>query len=221
MHWIISTAMIAIITGIAPAQDDGGVIVFSDLKIGQQGYFPRQDDGFYFKVKEVIGLNQIHVYAAGLRTNGLLTTEWTRRDIPFVVRGVDTAGLGEESRVLLKGRFEVTETTKVGGQTVFVAQRRPTGTADDDKMAEVARPAPKVEPVHNVKAKEKKLARPSTEKPTAKEMAARAETKLSMARQLINDGKKDIARRRLTDILNQYPETSAAKEARQLLDEMK
>jgi thioredoxin-like negative regulator of GroEL len=48
-----------------------------------------------------------------------------------------------------------------------------------------------------------------------------AETKLKFARILLDDGKTERARERLQDIVRQYPNTDAAKEAKEALEKLK
>jgi thioredoxin-like negative regulator of GroEL len=47
-----------------------------------------------------------------------------------------------------------------------------------------------------------------------------AETKLKFARTLLDDGKTERARERLQDIIRKYPKTSAAKEAKEVLEKL-
>src|SRR5215472_3665874 len=125
MRFVMSIPIFVILAGSALGQEDGSVLNLSELKIGQQGYFPKQSDAFYFKIQEVLGPDMIQVFTAGLRTDGVRTAEWTRKDASFVIRGVPTNGLGEDSRVVLWGRFEVKDTMKVAGKTVFVFESKP------------------------------------------------------------------------------------------------
>jgi hypothetical protein len=48
-----------------------------------------------------------------------------------------------------------------------------------------------------------------------------AETKLTFAKTLLDDGKTERARQRLHEIVRQYPKTPAAREAQELLDKLK
>lgn len=48
-----------------------------------------------------------------------------------------------------------------------------------------------------------------------------AASKLTLAKQLIKKGEKDVAKKRLQELITEYPETEAAKEAQTLLDSLK
>ena len=73
---------------------------------------------------------------------------------------------------------------------------------------------PKAAPEPTAKAAET----PAADDPDKAEKAAIA--KLDFARSLLKDGKKDSAKRRFQDIINQYPNTKAAGEAKKELDKL-
>jgi S1-C subfamily serine protease len=62
---------------------------------------------------------------------------------------------------------------------------------------------------------------PVENKPDPAKQAQIAATKLSFAKDLIRNGKKERARERLDEIVKEYPDTPAATEAKQLLESLK
>jgi hypothetical protein len=89
---------------------------------------------------------------------------------------------------------------------------------DAEKASEVARqPAPKPPAGRTEITTKPEPEKPASDPDRLEKLAA---TKLKFARQLADDGKVEKAKERCQEIVSQYPNTKAAKEARQLLDKL-
>lgn len=102
-------------------------------------------------------------------------------------------------------------------QAQVVSNPMPKGETPEPETPETKTAEPKTEPTAKV---EPKKAEPKTEvKGAADERAA--ENRLGLIKTLIDQGKKEVAAQRLSDLIKSYPGTEAAKEAKELLKKLK
>jgi hypothetical protein len=94
------------------------------------------------------------------------------------------------------------------------------GKDKTEKTATKDKPMPK----EKTEPKEKPAAKPAPEEkaePTADQKEKQAYSKLDLIKQLAKDGMKDKARRRLEELIQSFPDTKAATEAKEMLEKLK
>jgi hypothetical protein len=234
---------------LAPALGSGqqppaAKVTFRDLDpfhfaLDQVGRLRVPASGLDFQVKRVLGEGAILVQASGVGYDA-----WGQ---PFVLKGVTTRGVIDDSWIKLEDIYRVADTTKVGGRTVFLLQ--PAAGAEREKVETAEKAAPKA-PAHAPVAPRKPPTITSPfgpgERPTPKGDMKRspvkkpapgrpapaepnpavpdpekdASRKLKFAKSFLDDGNKDAARKRLREIVDGYPDTKAGKEAKELLEKL-
>lgn len=151
----------------------------------------------------------------------------------FKVRGVSTAGLVDGKMLPLPGIYEVTGTTTYptaagATKTVFVVEpvdlrrihplrakadeawsRNAAGIVEQGKplVLKIRKAADAIRPAVALESKRKDELR----------VEQLADARLTMARSLLNDGKRDKARQKLEEIVKEFPKTKAAVTAAELL----
>jgi TolA-binding protein len=113
-----------------------------------------------------------------------------------------------------------------GGLLIVAGKAR--GTAMEDK-GKTAKTSPKEKDPDKGKTKDKTVAKdppekkdtPKAEPPAGGDAEKDAASKLELIRMLIDSGKKEKAKERLMELVEKYPDTKAAKEAKELLDKLK
>jgi hypothetical protein len=92
---------------------------------------------------------------------------------------------------------------------------------DTDKGKTKDKAVAKDTPEKKESPKTEKKEAPKTEAPAGGDAEKDASSKLELIRMLIDSGKKDKAKERLGELIEKYPDTKAAKEAKDLLDKLK
>jgi FimV-like protein len=113
-----------------------------------------------------------------------------------------------------------------GGLLIVAGKAR--GTAMEDK-GKTAKSNTKEKDTDKGKTKDKTVAKdppekkdtPKTDAPAGGDAEKDAGSKLELIRMLIDSGKKDKAKERLSELIEKYPDTKAAKEAKELLEKLK
>jgi hypothetical protein len=166
-----------------------------DFEVGASGRFGYLGDLYWFEVVEVIGPKDMLVHVTGVKSSG---------GRPFWVRGLPTDRLADGKRIELTDCFKVTGTSKRGGVTYFVLEPAPDIFGPDP-------PAP---------GKLKKM-NPKAPAPATLPVEDRAQKRLALIKQLqAEGGEASTVRFRLRKLIEEYPQTKAAGEARQILKKL-
>jgi hypothetical protein len=145
---------------------------------------------------------------------------------PFVLSGASTRGWIDGKQMSVPDVYRVANTRKIGARTVFVLEL---ASAEEKAQVEAAEkaahppepaPAPGANPKRPAaKAKAPKAPAPdNTYIPESKEQEATR--KMKLAKSFLEDNNRDAARKRLHEIVEGYPGTKAAAEAKELLDKL-
>jgi hypothetical protein len=190
------------------------------LEIDQVGQIPGGDVE-NFTVTRVVNDKEaaIQAYALmGMIIGGQPTTRFGAWGGPFLLRGVSTRGWVDAKSIKLEDVYRVTGTAKVSGRTVFVLE--PASEADRAKAPALEQPAPRSEQKKPAKEKPKAKAPPAAPSPVETTPEQDASRKLKLAKLALDDGQKDVARRRLNEVVQSFPKIKAAEEARELLEKL-
>jgi FimV-like protein len=160
------------------------------------------------------GLGKIEIkYNSGVSMNQRINLTAKDKTIAEVLDGALGANLGY---IIISKKGDKTD----GG--LLIRQGAERGSADDAKAAGKAPTKDKEKPAPKDRA-EAKAKTPAKEKPeaSADDKEKQAATKLDLIKMLIDSGKKDKAKERLEELIQAFPGTNAAKEAKELLEKWK
>lgn len=144
-------------------------------------------------------------YDTGVSMNQRFTFEAKDQTVADVLDGLlKKNSLGYVVIVKEKDRYDGWLLIKLGNERGYPAGEEPKG-----KTADKAKAAPAVKAV------------PADKAATDDRAEKAAKFKLDSARQLVKDGKKDLAKERLKELIKQYPDTKAAAEAKTELEKLK
>jgi S1-C subfamily serine protease len=110
------------------------------------------------------------------------------------------------------------EESKARAYSIFIDVSEVRGLLASKRLAKIAPPPPEEKPTEVQSTSDKSKVKSEEDPAVQKERDAAR--KLKLAKAFIDDGKKDIARNRCKDIITQFPNTKAAKEAKELLEKL-
>ncbi|HEV3204318.1 MAG TPA: hypothetical protein VGY77_08045 [Gemmataceae bacterium] len=213
VHFLLATFAIA------------GDIYPTHFELGKVGRLPTH---FVFKVKRILGENEMifQSYSQELVISsvGVKITQsvsgFRENGPPIVLKDAPTKGLVDGKEITMPDIYKVVDTKMVLGRTVFVIAP---ATGDDRKKIEDEETEARKEALENAERKTKKKSK-MPPKPENKEYKpdpeADASRKLKLAKGFLPED-KDGARRRLKEVIADYPATKAAAEAKEVLKRLK
>jgi hypothetical protein len=201
------------------------------MNVGDRGQFP---ESAMWNVRRILNEGKVVLTVVYLiqmmRGNDLNKGAWMRSDRvaeALIVRGVPTSDLVTGRPFPMKGVFRVAGTEQLeSGKTVFIVEPE----TPEERRARLAEESLKKERQEKVrlarekqaaelKAKEEALAHEEQKRAKMRKAEAAASGKLKLARSFLPD-QPSSAIKRLQEIVNDYADTAAAKQARELLKDL-
>jgi hypothetical protein len=190
------------------AANTRGKKLITKVTVDFQDQFLKECFAEISKLLEDAGAGSLSVrYDVGVSMNQRLTFKAKDEPLDKVLDGMlKKNGLGYVVVSKAGDRYDGWLLIKQGNERGHVAGDEPKGKAAGKDTTKTAKAPPK------------SAAPPMSEDEKAEKAAA---GKLELARSLLKDGKTDRAKQRFQDIVQQYPKTKAAEEARKELDKLK
>jgi hypothetical protein len=192
-----------------------------DLQVGQLGRFIALGTDLFWEVERILGDKEMIIHLSEYVPGDIRRHYHCR----FVFTGLVTTNLSDGKHIPLEDVYKVSGTKKLGRQTLPLLELESAESSQKRIAAhkeKVARQLAEEKAQAEKQAAQEKADRKAKAEKWAKDEAKRkqqsAAAKLKLIRQLLADGKKDAAKARLEQLINDYPGTKAAEEAKELLD---